>query len=142
MAEPNAEEALRTLERELERGLGLFAAAISLKELEEAETAVLGRKSSFSAVQRTLGGLSEDDRRRVGQRTNEVREALRNAIAVRRDELDREREAELLMADRVDLSLPGRRPRPGSMHPLALVEARIVDVFTHMGYRVVEGPEV
>jgi phenylalanyl-tRNA synthetase alpha chain len=142
MAEPTAQDAISTLERELERGFALIAAASSLRQLEEAETAVLGRKSPFSAVQRALGGLSEDDRRRIGQRTNEVRDALRNAVGARRVELERGHEAELLRADRGDLSLPGRRPRPGSLHPLAMVEARIVDVFTRMGYRVVEGPEV
>jgi phenylalanyl-tRNA synthetase alpha chain len=142
MADSDAREAVSTLEQELQRGFGLFAAATSLLELEEAETAVLGRKSPFSGIQRALGALPEEERKRVGQRTNEVRDALRNAIEARRAELEQERETELLRADRVDLSLPGRRPRPGSLHPLALVESRIVDVFTRMGYRVVEGPEV
>ena len=42
----------------------------------------------------------------------------------------------------MDVTLPGRRPRPGSLHPLTIVEYEIVDIFTRMGYRVVEGPEV
>jgi phenylalanyl-tRNA synthetase alpha chain len=135
-------EAISTLDRELDRGLKLVTAATSMEELEQAEISVLGRKSPFSSVQRSLGALSEEDRRTVGQRTNEVREALRAAIAERRSLLDRERESRLLEAERIDLSLPGRRPRPGSLHPLAVVESRIVDVFTRMGYRVVDGPEV
>src|ERR671937_458197 len=44
--------------------------------------------------------------------------------------------------DAVDVTLPGRRPRPGSLHPLTIVERHIVDAFTRMGYRVREGPEV
>jgi len=48
----------------------------------------------------------------------------------------------MLERDRVDVTLPGRRPRPGSLHPLSIVEREIVEVFTRMGYRVVEGPEV
>ena len=135
-------EAIATLDRELDRGLKLVAAATSLEELEQAEIAVLGRRSPFSSVQRSLGALSEEDRRTVGQRTNEVREALRAAIAERKECLERERESGLLEAERIDLSLPGRRPRPGSLHPLAVVESRIVEVFTRMGYHVVEGPEV
>jgi phenylalanyl-tRNA synthetase alpha chain len=47
-----------------------------------------------------------------------------------------------LERDRVDVTLPGRRPRPGSLHPLTAAEREIVDVFVRMGYRVVEGPEV
>jgi phenylalanyl-tRNA synthetase alpha chain len=142
MAGPNADELLRTLERELDRGQSLVASASSLEELEEAGITLLGRKSPFSAVQRGLGSLPEDDRKRVGQRTNEVREALRVAVAARRAELEAERESRLLDADRIDVSLPGRRLRPGSLHPLTLTEGRIVDIFTRMGYVTVEGPEV
>src|SRR5439155_3529083 len=102
----------------------------------------LGRKSRFSSVQRALGSLSEGDRRKVGQRTNEVREALRDALAARRSELEGDRERSLLDAERIDVTLPGRRLRPGSLHPLTIIQYEIVDIFTRMGYRVVEGPEV
>jgi phenylalanyl-tRNA synthetase alpha chain len=142
MAAQNAEEALNTLERELERGVSLLAAASSLQVLEDAEVTILGRKSPFSAVQRALGALSEDDRRRVGQRTNEVREALRAAIAARRADLEAERNQRILERDRVDVTLPGRKPRLGSLHPLTIVQDEVVDIFTRMGYQVVEGPEV
>lgn len=142
MAGQNAEEALSTLERELERALSLFGAASSLRVLEDAEVTVLGRKSPFSAVQRALGTLSEDDRKRVGQRTNEVREALRGAIAARRAELEAERDQSILERDRVDVTLPGRKPRLGSLHPLTIIQDEVVDIFTRMGYQVVEGPEV
>jgi phenylalanyl-tRNA synthetase alpha chain len=142
MGRDEGREAIATLDRELERGLELVSAAASVEELEQAEVAVLGRKSPFSSVQRTLGALSEEDRRMVGQRTNEVRNALRTAIADRRAELEREHAVRQLEADRVDLTLPGRRLRPGSLHPLTIVQQEIVDIFTRMGYRVVEGPEV
>jgi phenylalanyl-tRNA synthetase alpha chain len=136
------EELLRTLEAELERGRSSVAAASSLEALEDAEIAVLGRKSPFSSVQRGLGDLAEAERRRVGQRTNEVRQALQEALAKRRDELEAERDTEILERDSIDVSLPGRRLRPGSLHPLTIVQYEIVDIFTRMGYRVVEGPEV
>jgi phenylalanyl-tRNA synthetase alpha chain len=110
--------------------------------LEQAESAVLGRRSPFSSVQRALGALPEEDRRRVGQRTNEVRDALRGELALRRETLNRRADERLLAADRVDVSLPGRRSRPGSLHPLTIAQQEIVDIFMRMGYRVVEGPEV
>jgi phenylalanyl-tRNA synthetase alpha chain len=140
--EVSRDEAMAILDREERRGRELIESADTIQSLEEAETAVLGRKSPFSAVQRSLGSLSEEVRRTVGQRTNEVREALRAALAARREALEGAREAKMLEADRIDLSLPGRRLRPGSLHPLAVIEGRIVEVFTRMGYRVVEGPEV
>ena len=48
----------------------------------------------------------------------------------------------MLAADGVDVTLPGRRPRGGSLHPLTIVERQIVDVFTRMGYRVAQGPQI
>jgi phenylalanyl-tRNA synthetase alpha chain len=134
--------ALRTLDQELERGLTLISQAQSLDARERARQAVLGRKAPFSEVQRSLGSLSEEDRRKVGHRANEVRAALERALEERRSALAQEEERARLERDRVDVTLPGRRFRTGAMHPLAVTEYEIVDVFTRMGYRVVEGPEV
>lgn len=130
------------LEQERERGLETVAAASSREELEAARVSVLGRRSRFSEVQRALGSFEDEDRRSLGSAANAVRATLQAALDDRAAALDAAEEERLLQADRVDVSLPGRRPRPGSFHPLALVERRVVDVFTRMGYRVVEGPEI
>ena len=135
-------EAQRILERERERGLELIANSDSLEGLREAEVAVLGRKSPYSEVQRSLGALGDEDRRSVGRLANEVRAELERATAERRSALEEAGETGLVEADRVDVTLPGRRLRRGSLHPLTIVQDEIVDIFTRMGYRVVEGPEV
>jgi phenylalanyl-tRNA synthetase alpha chain len=135
-------EMQRTLDAELARGLEAFATATTLEELDAAQVAILGRKAPFSQVQKGLGGLEHADRRAVGARVNEVRTALNSALEDRRAELAHIAEAALLEADAIDLTLPGRRPRQGSLHPLTLVERQVIDVFTRMGYRVAEGPEI
>jgi len=135
-------EALRTLDEELENGRALAAAAADTPALDRAQTAVLGRKSRYAEVQRSLRGLEPDHRRSVGKRANEVRQALDEALAARRAELQAVAESGLLAADRVDVSLPGRRRPPGSLHPLTITEYAIVDVFMRMGFRVAEGPEI
>jgi phenylalanyl-tRNA synthetase alpha chain len=143
MATPmDPDDAIRSLDAELERGRSLIEGASTPEALEGADRAVLGRKAPLSQIGRDLAGLSDEARRRVGQRVHEVREALRTALAERRAAFEAEREASLLQADRVDITLPGRRNRLGSLHPLIATEYRIVDIFTRMGYRVVEGPEV
>src|SRR5205085_3654400 len=63
-------------------------------------------------------------------------------LAVRARELQSGLEEELLEDDRLDMTLPGRRPRPGSLHPLSIVERQLVKIFTRLGFRVAEGPEV
>ncbi len=138
----DAEEMRRILEEERERGIALAAEASDLEALEGAQTAVLGRKTRFSEAQRSLGGLPHEQRKELGMLANEVREGLVAVFAARRDELGAAAETALLAADRVDLTLPGRRPPEGSLHPLTLVEREIVEVFTRLGFRVVEGPEI
>ena len=135
-------EALRALDEERDRGLAMFAEAGDLEALEAAQIAVMGRRSRFAELQRSLGAMSEESRRAVGLVANEVRSALRAAHAERLRSLRDSAEQGLLEADRLDLSLPGRRPRRGSLHPLTLAENEIVDIFQRLGFHVAEGPEI
>jgi phenylalanyl-tRNA synthetase alpha chain len=135
-------EARRTLDEERARGRALVDDAASLEALEEAKVAILGRKSRVAEVQRSLASLPPEDKRELGRLTNEAFTELREAVERRRGELELGADAVLLEDDAVDVTLPGRRPRPGSLHPLSIVESRIVEIFTRMGYRVAEGPEI
>jgi len=135
-------EARRILEDERARGRRLIASASSLEELGSAKVAILGRKTPIGEVGRALGSMPDDERRALGRLANEVRDELEAAVRERQAELESSSERELLERDRVDVTLPGRRPPLGSLHPLTLVEDRIVEVFTRMGYRVAEGPEI
>jgi phenylalanyl-tRNA synthetase alpha chain len=135
-------DARRILEEERARGLGVTGSATSAEELDRTKVTLLGRKSRWSEVQRSLGSLDPEARREIGRLSNEVKSALEAAIEDRRRTLEGAAEEQLLLADGIDVSLPGRRPRPGSLHPLTIVRSQIVDVFTRMGYRVAEGPEI
>jgi phenylalanyl-tRNA synthetase alpha chain len=136
------QEAARVLSEQRERGLKLIGGAGGAEALREVEVAVLGRKSPYAEAQRSLAGFGPEDRKTVGRLANEVRAVLEAAIETKRAMLARSEEERLLAADAVDVTLPGRRPRVGSLHPLSIVEQQIVDIFTRMGYRVAEGPEV
>src|SRR5262245_39451510 len=131
-----------TLDRERARGIEAFAAASSTEELDDATVAILGRRSAIGGVQRALGSLSEEDRRELGQLVNDTRRALTEARDERSAALEGAAEADLLAADAVDMTLPGRRLPAGTLHPMTLVENEIVDVFLRLGFRVAEGPEI
>ena len=120
----------------------MIARAGSSEALEAAKVGVLGRKSPFSQVQRSLGSFGPEDRKRLGMAANELRDALQAALEERRRLLAGAEEARLLEGDRIDVTLPGRRLRTGSLHPLTIVEDEMVGIFTRMGYRVEEGPEI
>src|ERR671919_55655 len=116
--------------------------APSLEELRAAEVAALGRRSPVAEVQRSLGTIDLADRPRIGREVNRVFEDLRAAVAARRVALEAEAEADVALTDRIDVTLPGRRPPPGGLHPLTSTMRAVVDAFISLGYRVSEGPEL
>jgi phenylalanyl-tRNA synthetase alpha chain len=138
----DAPEAMDRLSEARARGLTAIEAASSLEDLRAAEVASLGRKAPVPEVQRSLGALDPADRPAVGQAVNRLFQELRDAVAARREALEAEAEAGVAESDRIDVTLPGRRPPPGGLHPLASTLRRVVDAFVSLGYRVSEGPEI
>jgi phenylalanyl-tRNA synthetase alpha chain len=138
----DAQEMLRILDDAREDGLRAIRDARTIDDVEAASVRILGRKSRLAEVQRAIGTLPPEARGDVGQRVNAARGELDAEVAYRREELQLAAEDALLGEDRVDLTMPGRRPRTGSLHPFSLIESEIVEIFTRLGYRVVEGPEV
>ncbi len=120
-----------------------IAAAASSAELEELRVRHLGRKAELTTILRGIAELPSDERGVVGGAANRARqelEALLEASAARLDagELDAK-----LVADRVDVTLPGAPPRPvGHAHLVARTTRLIEDVMVGLGYRVMEGPEI
>ena len=126
-----------------QRALAAVADADDLKELEATETAFVGRKQgALTAVLRGIGALPAEDRPRVGAIANEVREAVEEAIAERRARLAAIALEVRLAAERVDVTLPGRPLRRGSLHPLVETTREIARIFGQFGFVVYESPEV
>jgi len=119
-----------------------FESAQDGAALEQARIDHLGRRSPLAAAQKQLGSLSDEDRRRVGALLNDLKQAIGAAYSERHEELASAELALRLEAERLDLSGPARRVRPGRPHLLTQVEAEIVDVFIGLGFSVAEGPEV
>lgn len=124
------------------QGLAAVEAAGDASALDGVRVALLGKKGSLTAVLRGLGGLSADERPAVGKVSNEVRVALEQAIAAREALLgDAALEAKLV-AEAVDVTLPGRRRAPGRQHLIQQVVREISEIFIGLGYSIAEGPEV
>ena len=125
-----------------DEGLTAFAAAVDAEALEAARVAHLGRRAPVGELQRGLGGLDPEERRRVGALLNDVRTRLTEAHEARRVALEGAELAARLETERRDLTGPARRPRPGRPHLLTQVEAEIVEVFAGLGFAVADGPEI
>jgi phenylalanyl-tRNA synthetase alpha chain len=125
-----------------DEGVAALRAADDLRALDAAKARYLGRKGALPDVQRRLGGLEPGQRRTVGAAVNEARAELQEAEASRRVELEAERDRVQRAAEAIDVTLPPRVPKRGSLHPVVETMDAMVDVFVGLGYRVVTGPEV
>ena len=116
--------------------------ATSSTQLEELRVRYLGRQGVLTLLLRSLGALPAAERPRVGAAANEVKRELEALLEVRLGET-REAERRLDRArQRIDLTLPGRRPPQGGVHPLTRVQDEIVGIFVGLGFSVAEGPEI
>jgi phenylalanyl-tRNA synthetase alpha chain len=118
------------------------AAAQSSAELERIRVSVLGRQGELTQLLRSLGALAAEERPLVGAAANEAKRELEALLDARlAATLEAERQAER-RRQRLDLTLPGRRPPRGSLHPLTRVHDEIVAIFAGLGFSVAEGPEI
>jgi len=115
-----------------------IAVAADLAAIEATRVRFLGRKGALKEILRSLGKLPPDERKAVGQRANELRGHIEAAI----DEAKAKLERSAAETPGLDLSLPGRAPWSGGLHPLRLVERRLVEIFRGMGFDVALGPDI
>jgi phenylalanyl-tRNA synthetase alpha chain len=125
-----------------EAGLAAIAGAGDPEGLEAVQVAYLGRKGELKTLLGGIGALPAQDRPRVGAIGNRVREALEAALDARRVELAAAALDGRLAREAVDVTLPGRPFRRGSLHPLIETNREIARVFGQFGFVVYEGPEV
>ena len=118
------------------------ADAVDLDALAVVDTELLGRKSVLATVRSRLADMDPDDRKVVGRRVNEVRTEVERLISERRAELAGGARAEVLEAERLDLTEFDRGRRLGHRHVVTQTWERLEDLFVGMGYTVAEGPEI
>jgi phenylalanyl-tRNA synthetase alpha chain len=126
-----------------DRALSVFhdelAAVRTDAELQALRTRWVGRKGSWvAAYMDAIAKGTPEVKRTVGRLANELKKSVESALA--------EREAALAATRRpagaVDVTLPGRAPALGHRHPLSLVRDQVQEIFTRLGYQVLEGPEI
>ncbi|SCM80219.1 phenylalanine tRNA synthetase, alpha subunit [uncultured Sporomusa sp.] len=116
---------------------------VTAKEaLNDLKVKYLGKKGLLTGMLRGLGALSSEERPRVGQVVNDIRNELEAIIATKLEATKQAELAQKLASESIDVTLPGRHAGLGHLHPLTLTLNRIKDTFMRMGFEVAEGPEV
>ena len=122
--------------------LGAIAAAPDLDTLEAARIRALGKQGAVTALLKTLGAMSAEERRTAGPRIHALREAATAAISERKAALDRAETDARIAAEALDMSLPLADPPRGSVHPVSQVMDELAEIFADLGFAVAVGPEI
>jgi len=112
------------------------------KDLLEVKTRYLGRKGLLTGLLRNIGSVSPEERPLFGKQSNEVKDILTGKIEAALQGIKAIEKGDTLARERVDVTLEGRRIKPGRLHPVTQVREEICSIFASFGFSVVEGPEV
>ncbi|WOK38156.1 phenylalanine--tRNA ligase subunit alpha [Sphingomonas sp. C3-2] len=130
---------LTTLEAEL---LSAVAAAGTPEAVEDVRVKALGKQGAITALLKSLGKMSPDERQSEGPKIHALREAVTNAIADRKAGLERAVLDARLSAETLDMTLPAPTAPQGSVHPVSQVMDELAEIFADMGFSVATGPEI
>ncbi len=122
--------------------LGAIASASDEAALEEVRLAALGKKGEIALRMRGLGAMSPEERMSVAPALNALRDEVASGIAAKKAALQDAALDERLRAEWLDVTLPVRPRRLGSIHPITQVTQELTQIFAAMGYSVAEGPQV
>jgi phenylalanyl-tRNA synthetase alpha chain len=130
---------LDTLERE---ACGRIADAGDLAALDALRVEYLGKQGSVSALMKTLGAMSPEERQVQAPRIQGLRQAVSDALETRKAALAKAELEQRLASETLDLTLPAPEAPRGSVHPVSQVMDELAEIFADMGFAVATGPEI
>jgi phenylalanyl-tRNA synthetase alpha chain len=148
-----ADNARKAFEQEFERfarfragvpalSLTLAEAEAIKRELQDLRTRATGKKSELATLKKKIGRVPPDERAAFGQQIQQIEVEVTRAIEEAALSLNAYLDEARKERERIDVTLPGRRPRRGHLHPLTLVRQRIEDIFVSLGYAIEDDREV
>jgi phenylalanyl-tRNA synthetase alpha chain len=116
--------------------------AQALDAIEAVRVEALGRKGKLAEISKEMGKLAPDERKRIGQLLNSVKQELEGKLEARKAALEAQALDARLDTEWADLTAPAPGPRPGALHPVTQVQRELEQLFISMGFAVLDGPEV
>jgi phenylalanyl-tRNA synthetase alpha chain len=133
---------MQNLDDILKDAIATFAAIDNPAELEQAKARFLGKSGALTELLKQLGKMAPEERREAGARINKVKEQVEQALQQRRDAIRDQQLQAQLAKEALDVSLPGRGPGMGGLHPVTRTLERITKLFHSIGFDVADGPEI
>lgn len=126
----------------LKRATDEIASVENLAELDSIRVTYLGKKGEITALLKTLGQCSPEERKTLGQEINKAKQQVQGLLTEKKQALEDAKLQEMLASETIDVSLPGRRTAKGGYHPVSMTIARIESFFHKLGFTTESGPEV
>jgi phenylalanyl-tRNA synthetase alpha chain len=120
----------------------LKKAETALRELRELSTRYTGKKSELASLKKMIGHVNEAYRGPAGQEVQRLNERIRQPLAIAESKLSEFIGILLAEQDVIDVTLPGRRPRRGHLHPITILRQKIEDIFVSLGYAIEDDREI
>lgn len=122
--------------------IAAIEAATDLDALKEIKSIHVGDKSEISRISQSMGSVPADQKAAVGKALSQAREEVAKLFDLKQGELERLRDELVIAQERVDVTIAASRFPRGGIHPLTLLDREIGEIFTRLGYRIMEGPEL
>lgn len=132
---PNFEE----LRQEIDQA---FSQADSLDALNQLRIEYLGKKGKITDLMKQMKSVPKEEKKEYGQAVNQIKNDAAKLFEQKKEVLEKEALEKKLAFEKIDLTLPGRKPSHGNLNPLHLIEQELEDLFIGLGYQVIEGDEV
>jgi len=116
--------------------------ANSLKELDDVRVKYSGKKGELTLVLRGMGALTPEERPIIGSMVNEVRDELEKLISEKEKALKQAEIEKKLQTENIDVTMPSKKNKVGSLHPIMQIIDEVEEIFLGMGYQIADGPEV
>jgi len=130
------------IESDLAQALKAIAATADLDGLKQIKIDYIGDKSPLAKANQALASVDQASRANFGKLIGSARAQVNQEFEKKSAELANLRDSQVLLTERVDVTLPGRRTLKGGLHPLTILTNEISDLFIGLGYKVAEGPEL
>ncbi len=113
-----------------------------MDKLNEIRVAFLGKKGELTSVLKSMKDVAPEDRPKVGQMVNEARTQLETLLEEKKADFAKKLREAQIASETIDVTLPAKKQTIGHRHPNTIALEEIEEIFTGMGYEVIEGPEV
>ena len=113
-----------------------------LQDIHDIRVKFLGKKGELTAIMKEMKNLSKEDRPKVGQLVNTARNAIEEQLNAKLEEVKAKELAAKIESEKIDITLPGRKPVTGHEHPLHQTLRLMEDSFLRMGFSIVEGTDI